>query len=192
MEVGEGEVMMSLGDVAGCGRSAAKTPNDVPIDPVSVLESKEAESLSSSEAAGSSVSSVEGGASASQMAADISFADNAAQVVRQKSKRSRRTTTGSRVTPTLERAVLELVEGQVGKFTHSLCAPLREPVYFDPSTTSQPVPLVKSAPGDGDHVLYLGTHRGQLSKLLRVFRRARRDHPQLKGTFVVPWSPHSR
>ncbi len=137
--VGDGEVEISPGDVAHSGRIVAEAPSEAPTDPVAVVESSNPSSPGSTEATGS-------------------FSVNVAQVVRQQSKCSRRTMAGSMLTPTLELAVLALLEGQVGKFTHSLCAPLREPVYFDPSTTNQPVPLVKSAPGDGDHVLCLGTH----------------------------------
>ena len=91
----------------------------------------------------------------------------------------------------LESEVKQLLESQVGVFTHALCVPLREPVYVDPADTSQAVPPVKSAPGAHDHVLCLGTQVGQLSKLLRVFRRVRRDVPSVQGTFVVPWCPNA-
>ena len=92
--------------------------------------------------------------------------------------------------PMLESEVKQLLESQVGMFTHVLCAPLRDPVYVDPTDTNQTVPAVKSAPGERDHVLCLGTQVGQLNKLLRVFRRVRRDVPSVQGTFVVPWCPN--
>ena len=87
-------------------------------------------------------------------------------VVARQKRRSARRTTGSLRVPMLETDVKALLESQVGRFTHALCAPLRDPVYVDPNDANQAAPAVKSAPGEQDHVLCVGNQVGQLTKLL--------------------------
>ena len=68
---------------------------------------------------------------------------------RQRAGRSR----VKRRVPMLTPEVQSLLESQVGKFTHALCMPLREPVYVDPTSTNQETPHVKSVPCEQDHVV---------------------------------------
>jgi hypothetical protein len=124
-------------------------------------------------------------ASSSESAFDVGAA------VKMKRKK-RRQHTFDDVVPALADDVTKLLESQVGRFTHALCAPLSDvPAYFEPASASKSAPLVKSEPCDQDHVLCVGTTLERMSKLLREFRNLRSKKPDVNGTFVVPYSPNA-
>ena len=152
--VSEGEVSVSSGDVVFDRPSSASTPSRVESEPLSSLSP--------------SVQVPSQGTVVPTVVVDhVPSSDTVAptEVVRgevvARSRRGRpRRSSGNLRVPMLEGEVKQLLESQVGKFTHALCVPLRDPVYVDPDDTSQAIPAVKSAPGERDHVLCLGTQVG--------------------------------
>ena len=166
---GVGDVPVSSGDVVVDRPSVAETPSQSETKPLSV----------------------EGPEGQVPIGSQLPDRMGKSEVVAGQRRVFAKRTTGRLRVPTLEADVYALLENQVGQFTHALCAPLRDPVFVEPSIASQTVPAVKNAPREQDHVLCLGVHDGQLSKLLRVFRRVRVNCPSVQGTFVVPWRPNA-
>jgi len=175
VDVSVGDVLVESGDVVIKRPLVANAPSQVESEPLS------SDSPSMQSPIGSNVVP-EGNVSAPG-------STTRGDVVAGERRRGVRRTTGSLRVPMLEPDVKALLESQVGQFTHALCAPLRDPVYVDPTDSNQAMPAVKSAPGERDHVLCLGTNVGQLTRLLRVFHCVRRDVPSVQGTFVVPFCP---
>jgi hypothetical protein len=93
----------------------------------------------------------------------------------------------------LSENVKDDIQAQVAKpFTHVLCAPRgMGPSYFEYASMEK-TPVVSNLPRAGDHVLCIGTYPSRVFRLLRLFRSQKRAHPDLQGTFVVPFRPTAR